>query len=308
MSSNTRIQKYSDQLYLISLPVPIIGFDGFIGAWVYAGDPLVIVDVGPGVSSSYLLEALAELGLGVPELILLTHIHIDHAGGIGPVAAAFPKAKVVCHPKGVPHLIDPERLWQGSVKTLGNIAKAYKPIEPTPSKQIIAMDQVSHPRIQCMETPGHAAHHVSYMIGEVLFAGEAGGVCLDLKARAPYLRPATPPRFFLETSLESIDRLIAKSPQKICYGHIGQRNDAVDMLQMHRRQLLHWLDMIRPFYVKAEKQGVASMQQACAEHLLSEDPMLQGFISFPSDVQARERSFLSNSIKGYWGYLQSQGH
>jgi glyoxylase-like metal-dependent hydrolase (beta-lactamase superfamily II) len=306
MSANASIHQYSDQLYLISLPVPISGFDGFIGAWVYAGDPLVLVDVGPKVSSSHLLRALTEFGLGSPEFILLTHIHIDHAGGIGPVAAAFPKAKVVCHPKGVPHMIDPERLWQGSLKTLGDIAKAYEPIEPTAGEQIVAMDQLNHPRIQCMETPGHAAHHVSYMIGEVLFAGEAGGVCLDLKEKPPYLRPATPPRFFLETSLESIDRLIAKSPQQICYGHIGQRNDAVAMLQTHRRQLLHWLDMICPFYGKAEEKGVAAMQHACAEHLLSEDPMLRGFASFPRDVQARERSFLSNSIKGYWGYLQSQ--
>lgn len=306
MSTNARIHQYSDHLYLISLPVPISGFDGFIGTWVYAGDPLVLVDVGPMVSSSHLIRAVAELDLGSPELILLTHIHIDHAGGVGPVAAAFPKAKVVCHPKGVPHLIDPERLWQGSVKTLGDIAKAYEPMEPMAAEQIVATDQLGHPLIRCMETPGHAAHHVSYMIGDVLFAGEAGGVCLDLKAQAPYLRPATPPRFFLETSLESIDRLIDKSPQQICYGHIGQRNDAVDMLQTHRRQLLYWLDMIRPFNRRAKEQGDAAMQQACAEHLLIEDPLLKRFSIFSSDVQARERSFLFNSIKGYWGYLKSQ--
>jgi glyoxylase-like metal-dependent hydrolase (beta-lactamase superfamily II) len=306
MSANTRIQQYSDRLYLICLPVPIIGFDGFIGAWVYAGDPLVLVDVGPTVTSSHLLEALAELGLGAPELILLTHIHIDHAGGIGPVAAALPKAKVVCHPKGVPHLIDPERLWQGSVKTLGDIARAYESIEPVAGEQVVAMDQLDHPLIQCIETPGHAAHHVSFMIGDMLFAGEAGGVCLEVPDKTTYLRPATPPRFFLETSLKSIDRLIAQSPKKICYGHIGKRNDAVKMLQKHRRQLLHWLDLIRPFHEKANEQSAAAMQRACAEHLLTEDPLLKGFPNFSKDVQARERSFLSNSIKGYWGYLQGQ--
>lgn len=306
MYTNTQIHKYSDRLYLISLPVPIAGFDGFIGAWVYAGNPLVLVDVGPTVSSSYLLQALAELGLGAPELILLTHIHIDHAGGIGPVAAALPNAKVVCHPKGVPHLIEPERLWQGSIKTLGDIAWAYEPIEPVAGVQVLAMDQLDHPLIQCIETPGHAAHHCSYMIGDLLFVGEAGGVCLDLKDQSPYLRPATPPRFFLETSLKSIDRLIAKSPQQICYGHIGKRNDAVNILEKHRRQLLHWLDLIRPFYEKANEQTEAAMQLACAEHLLTEDPLLKGFPNLPKDVQTRERSFFSNSIKGYWGYLESQ--
>lgn len=304
MSKKAHIHQFQDNLYLISLPVPIKGFDDFIGAWLYAGDPLVLVDVGPAVSTSHLLSAMAELALGQPEMILLTHIHIDHAGGIGGVAEAFPNAKVVCHPKGVNHLIDPERLWQGSVKILGDMARAYEPIVPVSGVRIVDCGQMDHPQIQCIDTPGHAVHHVSYIIDELLFAGEAGGVYLALPDHTTYLRPATPPRFFLETSLESIDRLIAKSPEKICYGHIGQSDNAVDMLQTHRGQLRHWFEWVRLFYQKGNAKGAA--MQACAEHLLAEDPLLKGFPLLPADVQERERSFLSNSIKGYWGYLESQ--
>lgn len=300
---NFTLHQVRDNLFWLSLPVPLSGFDGFIGAWIHAGDPLVVVDVGPTVSTPHLVAALSHLGMGSPELILLTHIHIDHAGGIGIVTEAFPHATVVCHPKGRSHIIDPEKLWQGSLKTLGDVARAYEPIVAVDAHQVISCDQFTHPRIQCIETPGHAAHHVSYLIDDLLFAGEAGGVHLPLPDQAFYLRPATPPVFLMETTLDSIDRLIAAAPDGICYGHIGKRDDAVQMLMAHRGQLLQWYEMIQPFVEKAdnEEKAIAS----CADHLLSNDPFLKDFFRLSPDVQARERNFISNSIKGFWQYLKS---
>jgi glyoxylase-like metal-dependent hydrolase (beta-lactamase superfamily II) len=305
------VQRYGGHLYWISLPVPLKGFDGFIGAWVYGGDPLVMVDVGPAVSAPHLLDAISHLGLGSPELILLTHIHIDHAGGIGRVAEAFPRATVVCHPKARQHLIDPERLWQGSVKILGEVAKAYGAILAVNAQQVVALDQFSHPRIRSIETPGHAAHHVSYLIDDLLFAGEAGGVHLPLSGSSTYLRPATPPVFFMEVALESIDRLIAEAPEKICYGHIGKRDHAVKMLMAQREQLLRWLEMIRPFFQAADEADVAPdippkiPIDGCIGYLLDNDPLLSGFSDLSPDVQDRERKFIANSIRGYLGYLKS---
>jgi len=295
------IQQFQDDLYLISLPVPLSGFDGFIGAWLHTGDPVTVVDVGPAVTAPHLLAALLHLGGVSPELILLTHIHIDHAGGIGMVSDAFPDATVVCHPKGLHHLIDPEKLWRGSV--LGEIAKAYEPIAPVNAEQVVACDAFSHPRIQSIETPGHAAHHVSYLIGDLLFAGEAGGVHLPIPGSSVYLRPATPPLFFMETTLKSIDRLIAHAPEKICYGHIGQRGDAAKMLLAHRGQLLHWYEMIRTVIHRGGADDAAI--QSCVDMVLVKDPLLTGFSDLPPAVQQRERIFLANSIKGYWGYLKS---
>lgn len=308
------VQRYGDHLYWISLPVPLRGFDGFIGAWVYDGDPLVMVDVGPAVSAPHLLDAILHLGLGPPELILLTHIHIDHAGAIGRIADAFPRATVVCHPKARQHLIDPERLWQGSVQTLGEIARAYGPIDAVNARQVVTCDQFSHPRIRSIETPGHAAHHVSYLIDDLLFAGEAGGVHLPLSGSSIYLRPATPPVFFMEVALESIDRLIAEAPEKICYGHIGKRDHAVKMLTAQRAQLLRWLEMIRPFFQAADEADVApdiplelpmDRLDRCIRYLLDNDPLLRSFSDLSPEVQDRERNFIANSIRGYLGYLQS---
>jgi glyoxylase-like metal-dependent hydrolase (beta-lactamase superfamily II) len=302
---STRIRQYQNDLFLVSLPVPIAGFQGFIGAWVLTGDQKVIVDPGPSVTIPALLESLAELDAGSPDLILLTHIHIDHAGGIGELAAAFPKATVVCHPKATQHLIDPERLWQGSLQTLGDIARAYGSIRPLPAGQVLPSDRLRAPHIECIETPGHAVHHISFLADDLLFAGEVGGVHLPMDEVPVYLRPATPPRFFLETHLESIDRVLDHKPRRICYGHIGLRQDAQDLLKAHRDQLLRWRRMIHPFFTGV--QGAENLQtmQDCSQYLLDNDPLLAGFVHLPPEGQQRERTFMLNSIKGYWGYLTS---
>lgn len=298
------IRQYLDNLYWISLPIPIEGFDGFIGSWVLTGNPMIMVDVGPSVSVPSLLSALAELNAGKPEVILLTHIHMDHAGGIGMVANAFPDATVVCHPKGVQHLIAPDKLWQGSLKTLGDVAKAYGPIAPLDAKQVKTADDFTLKGADSIETPGHAVHHMSYVIGDLLFAGEAGGVCLSIDDVAFFLRPATPPRFFLKTSISSIDRILAKKPKQICYGHVGMWSDADHMLRSHRHQLLQWKTMIEPFCDSVQGRLEMDVLKSCRDHVLQNDPLMDGFEHLPPLVQAREHGFIINSLKGYWGYFQ----
>jgi glyoxylase-like metal-dependent hydrolase (beta-lactamase superfamily II) len=298
-----RIRQYQDDLFLVSLPVPIAGFHGFVGTWILAGDLTVIVDPGPSVTVPALRQAMAELDVASPDLILLTHIHIDHAGGIGDLAAALPRASVVCHPRAVGHLIDPQRLWRGSLDTLGDIARAYGPIRPLPAGQVLEADRLRIPEIQCLDTPGHAAHHFSFIVDDLLFAGEVAGVHLPMDEVPVYLRPATPPRFFLEVWLESIDRVLDRTPDRICYGHIGLRDDAREMLSAHRDQLLRWRRMIRPFYDDVRGEADLQTMKNCSRYLLDNDPLLAGFVHLPSDVQQRERTFMLNSIKGYWGYL-----
>ena len=303
MIDAAEIQQVRDNLFLILLPTPIPGFDYFIGSWVHMANPVAVIDVGPAVTTPALLEALAAIGVRQPEMILLSHIHIDHAGGIGPIAAAFPKTPVVCHPKAVPHLINPERLWQGSLKTLGDTARAYGRISSVDSGQVLPSDKLESSSIVCVDTPGHAAHHISFMMDKLLFAGEAGGVCLPLVDQTLYLRPATPPRFFLETSLESLDRMLALNPRQICYGHVGWRTRATQMLQAHRDQLLLWKEWIQPFRDDTSLSDPSAAMRACRRYLISKDPLLSGLAQLSAPVQVRERNFLLNSIKGYWDYL-----
>jgi glyoxylase-like metal-dependent hydrolase (beta-lactamase superfamily II) len=302
MSTGPDAQRIATDLYWIPLPVPIDGFDGFVGAWLYGGGPVVLVDVGPSSGAAHLLGVLAGLGIRRLDMILLTHIHLDHAGAIGELAAAFPKTPVVCHPKAREHLIDPLRLWEGSLKTLGDVARRYGPMQAVPATQVAAADRLPVPGIVAIPTPGHAPHQYSFLIDDLLFAGEAGGVCISLGADRFYMRPATPPKLYLETYIESIDRLLAFQPERICYGHIGMQPEACVRLQTHRAQLLAWRRMIQPWF-EADPENANNGMAACLDHLLTNDPLLSGFADLLPPAQGRERFFLGNSVRGYWGYL-----
>ncbi len=170
---------------------------------------------------------------------------------------------------------------------------------------MLAVDDLATPAIIAVPTPGHAVHHYSYLTGDLLFAGEAGGVCITAANGAEYMRPATPPRFFLETSLASIDRLIALQPQRICYGHVGMRDNATEMLRVHRDQLLRWKRIIRQWLSHTAETDEDKLLNACVAHLLHNDPLMATFAQMTPQARGRERFFLRNSVKGYRQYLQS---
>lgn len=297
-----KVDKVAKNLYLITLYPPIRGFEEFIATWLYKGDVNFIVDVGPSVTSAGLIKALDDLGITTLDYILLTHIHIDHAGGIGEVSEHFSDTPVVCHKLGIPHLVDPTRLWEGTVKTLGDTARAYGPFRPVPFGCLMDAGVFSSHRIKPVFTPGHSAHHLSFICDRFLFVGEAGGVFLKVDKNCEYLRPATPPKFFFETVIESLDKLILKSPDTICYGHYGIKSGAKNMLEKHKQQLYLWSKII-----KEEPGGFRGKEfiAACMKRLLNNDSLLKGFFHMIPSVQEREQKFLANSIKGFAGYLES---
>lgn len=302
----TPVHHVAPHLYLIVLTPPIAGFHDFIGAWLVVGpDAIYLVDVGPAATAHQLVDAIAGLGVDRLDYICLTHIHIDHAGAIGHVARRFPGTPVVCHPKGTSHIIDPERLWQGTVKTLGETARAYGRMLPLDPPRIASQDQLASAPFQLLDTPGHSSHHFAIAANGYLFAGEAGGVCLPLPSGDLYLRPATPPRFFLETSLSSIDRLMVTRPETLCYGHFGMRPDGMNMLARHREQLLFWEKTLA---VEAAGRSIDATDFAnrWVDLMLARDPLLHGFSQLAPVVQVRERGFLLNSVRGFAGYLDSR--
>ncbi len=291
-----------DRLFQITFFSAFPGFDDFIGVYLHAGSPAFLVDVGPSVTVAQLFRAMDRLSVRRLDYILLTHIHLDHAGAVGEVSARFPMAKVVCHPSAFPHLLDPTRLLRGTVKTLGDIGKAYGPIQPLDEKRLADAIQFDAHPLCAIPTPGHAPHHVSYLFGSTLFAGEAGGVCLPFASTAPYLRPATPPRFFLKTTIDSIDALIAADPSHICYGHIGRREDARGMLEAHRRQLLLWSRIVDEESRRMENE---ELPKRLLKRLLTADSFLSKFFDLPPDVRKRETFFLMNSISGFVEALET---
>jgi len=294
------ITQFYQDLYLIKLYPPLTGFDNFIGVWLFKGEKNFIVDVGPAVTSQQLIQALNKLNIDHLDYILLTHIHIDHAGAIGDITAHFPKTPIVCHAKGIPHLADPSRLWEGTLKTLGKTAQKYHPFTPAPSDRFILADQFTSSCVTAIETLGHSPHHVSFHTSDYLFAGEAGGVCLSIKTTGDYLRPASPPRFYFDVYLDSIDRLLLLKPQIIAYGHFGLSDDAQNMLKKHRKQLFFWKEVICDIIKHSSYKNI---ETDCMERLLERDYLMQGFAMMSEDAKKREYGFLINSIRGFVGFL-----
>jgi len=285
-------------LWLVPLDLPLPGFTDFIGAWVFKGDVTVVVDPGPEATIPVLTAVLKDLGIGHLDAILLTHIHLDHGGGAGRLCAVFPDAPVVCHPGAMAHLADPERLWQASLKTIPEIAAAYGQPLAMPPARLVACGDFEMPGLTTVETPGHAVHHVSYALDGNLFAGEAAGVHYRLGAGGVYMRPATPPRFFLETALNSLDALLTLPHRRICYGHFGASDDTPAVFNVHRGQLLFWEQVI------AEEQAADpgdGLVDRCMARLLAADPNLAAFDRLTPPVRQRESYFMANSIRGYIG-------
>ena len=300
---NAKIQKIADDLFLIPLCPPITGFNNFISAWLYRGKITCLIDVGPSSTAPDLLRALQELNIDQLNYILLTHIHLDHAGAIGEITEAFSQTPIVCHPAGLSHLIEPSRLWEGTKKVLGSMALDYGPIKPVAENRLLEANRFHNEFITPIFTPGHAAHHVSFQTEKYLFAGETGGVHVSLPENRFYLRPATPPKFFLDIALQSVDALIACRANAICYGHFGIQKDAAKMLKKHRKQLLFWEGLIKD-EMDHHGNGTIDHTAACLKRLLKEDPLMATFDQLPPDIQERETYFLQNSINGYLGYLE----
>lgn len=296
------MRQICDGLYLIDIDQALEGFRQFISTWVFRVDgTTLLVDPGPASTIPYLVDRLRGAGIGRIDLVLLTHIHLDHAGGTGQLLRHFPEAGVNCHPKGIPHLTAPQKLWEESKKVLGKVAEAYGEMAPVPEASIAWRERIPFGggMIEAFETPGHAAHHASYRMGDILFAGEVCGVYVPLESGC-YCRPATPPPFQHGIFRDSIARLEALGVKRVCIGHYGSRQDVAEVFERARHQLDFWVETAkRRFHAGSEP-----FEEAVLADLIAGDPYMARWESLPEDIRSRERTFCFNSIRGIRMYLE----
>ena len=155
----------------IQLDLKGTNFTSTLSSWVYKDDNLCfLLDTGPMSSLDSLKFALNKIGIIKNDLqyIFLSHIHMDHAGGVGELIKLYPNAQVVCHPKGIKHLINPEKLYEGSIKVLGEVAKLYGKITPVPEERLTFQEYFGEGKIKVIDTSGHAPHHLSYLLDQIL--------------------------------------------------------------------------------------------------------------------------------------------
>lgn len=291
------IERLHDNLHLVPLDLPREGFRRFISTWIYSDvQTTILVDPGPGSTIPVLLEALKVMNVENIDYILLTHIHLDHAGGLGLFLKYYPEAKVICHPKGIRHLVEPGKLWEASKKFLGNIAELYGELIPVPEDNIdfryeIQTDAIT---IKVYETPGHATHHLSYEMGDMLFTGEALGIFYPMD-KAVYLRIASPPGFDLQAYRKSIGVLKNINTKVLCYGHYGMSSEIEPIMDLALAQLDTWSEIIN----KYSTVDSPVFEEKVLDALLANDPGLSCFHRLPADIRKRELYFLGNSIKGF---------
>jgi glyoxylase-like metal-dependent hydrolase (beta-lactamase superfamily II) len=246
----------------------VIELDTLLGGWervtagyLIVGPAPVLVETGSQSSVPVLLAQLELLGLGAEDLagVVVTHIHLDHAGGVGDVARAFPKATVYVHPKGARHLVDPTKLVDSASRVYGPLLDSlYGRLDPTPQERIHVLEDgeaiaVGPDRsLIAVDSPGHAKHHVALhdTASGILFAGDAVGVRLP---DVGVLRPATPPPDFdLDLALHSLDRFAERQPSGIALAHYGLLGDPQELLEEANGTLRRWAEVAETAFGQGE--------------------------------------------------------
>ncbi len=186
-----------------------------------------VIDPGPTSALPGVLDGMKHLGMKGLELVIPTHIHVDHGGGIGRLAELFPDAKIVLHPLAVKHAVDPSRLIEGTKMAFGpDFELRYGPVLPVPKEAIVTPADgeavlLGDRRLRVFHAPGHAPHHIAILeeLTGGLFCGEALGVpSFDPEVPMP---GAAPPAFDPEVTMETMEKLRALRPSLLFYGHDG---------------------------------------------------------------------------------------
>ena len=230
-----------------------LGRDRVICVYVVDG---VIVDPGPGSCLDTLIE---RLGPTVPSALLLTHIHLDHAGSAGELCRRFPKATVYVHENGAPHLVDPSKVVASAARLYGDdMDELWGDVKPVPEDRLRVLrggERVEGFRVEY--TPGHASHHVCYFHEESrdAYVGDMAGIRIP-----PYqhtVAPTPPPDIDVEAWLDSLHKIAAWNPQSLCMTHFGQVTDVADQLHRVRCALADAADSAR---LDGEERFIARLE------------------------------------------------
>ena len=223
------------------------GAERVIGVYlVETEDGLALQDCGPSTCITALKTQLAERGLVLADLrhLLLSHIHLDHAGAAGTLVREHSGLQVHVSEIGAPHLVDPSRLESSARRLYGDdFDRLWGELAPVPEENVHVVGS-NVLGLECFPSPGHASHHVCYVDGEgTLYAGDAAGV--RIMPDRHILPVAPPPEIDLEAWERTIDELELRAPQHLALIHFGVVDQPRDHLRRLRRQLRLWGQRVR---------------------------------------------------------------
>jgi glyoxylase-like metal-dependent hydrolase (beta-lactamase superfamily II) len=228
------------------------------------------IDCGTNFAVPRMLAALDEAGISAAEVdwLILTHVHLDHAGGAGELIARLPNAKLVVHPRGARHMIDPSVLWAGASAVYGEavMEQTYGRLRPIPADRVIeapdghVVELAGRP-LRCIDTPGHARHHLTVYDerANACFTGDVFGLSYrDFDtANGPFILPTTSPVQFDPPALHaSIERLLALQPDAMYLTHYGRVEDVERLAADLHVQIDAMVDLARAAHGKPDRHAV----------------------------------------------------
>jgi len=299
----TKIEKH---IYLIDVETAEI--KNYIASYVLKGKHIALVETGPTSSVHNLLSGLKELNVNPEEVayVAISHIHLDHGGGAGTLMKYLPKAKVIVHQRGAPHLANPEKLWTQARGVLGSVAEMYGKPEPVPKERIITatdgmtLDIGNNLRLKAVETLGHASHHLSYYetLSEGIFTGDAAGVYLN---KFDVVVPTTPPPFRLNIALESLGKLINLKPKYLYYSHFGKADNPIEKLQTYAQQLKLWAKIV--------KQGIENKEtlETVSKRILESDRAVQKAAEYIKTHPVLSETVPNQNVQGFMEFVEKFG-
>jgi len=261
-----------------------LGVPQVIGAWLVDG---VVVDPGPTSTLGTLLEGLDG---DRPRALLLTHIHLDHAGASGSLVQRWPDLEVYVHERGARHLADPERLLKSARMLYGaDMDRRWGAMVPVPEDNLRVLhggESLFDGAFEVAYTPGHASHHVSYLHDGTAFVGDTGGVriggCLTLP-------PSPPPDIDVEKWHASIERIAAWKPERLVQTHFGSSDDPEAQLAELSARLDDWAARARE---QDLDEFVAGVREEISEN--AEEELLEAY------EQAAPPDQLYAGLDRYW--------
>ena len=244
---------------LAPLDLGFQGRDRVIGAYVLeTEDGPALFDCGPASSIPHLKEGLAARGLALTDIrhLLLSHIHLDHAGAAGSLVREHPGVQVHVSEIGAPHLADPSRLEASARRLYGDSFEGlWGELSPVPETNLHVVGS-NVLGLECFPAPGHAGHHVCYLAADgTLYAGDAAGV--RIPPHTAVIPPTPPPEFELEAWRATLDEIETRDPQRLALIHFGVADKPKPHLAELRRRLGEWVDVVaRGAYEETFEQHV----------------------------------------------------
>jgi len=281
----SKISEVAENVYLIDAEEAFI--PNLTAAYFVNEDRKALIDTGPPSSATAILEAIRLLGVDSKEVshIVVTHIHLDHAGGAGALVKEMPYAKVLVHPKGAKHLINPTKLMDSNVQVMGKEVVArygsMVPIEPGKVEAVedgVVIELSSQQTLKVIHTPGHANHHLSVYEerNKGLFTGDAVGMYFSDEFLFP---EAVPYDFNLRLALESIEKLKQLPLEILYFSHFGTSKRPDVMLQMARDGLKFWSGLVFQNRNDAPRNIAEKMKETIFAPISNQAELVQQYVA-----------------------------